>query len=87
MPDNEPTEQWNLTDFLTSMGMSKEEAEAWIKARKKGRSFKTGPSDAIGEQLDKILERNMKVIYTVDTILAKNVLANSYSASSMNRFV
>jgi hypothetical protein len=87
MVDHEPTEQWNLTDFLTSMGMSKEEAEAWIKARKKGRSFKTGPSDLIGEELDKILERNTKVIYTVDTILASNVLANSYSTSSMKRFI
>lgn len=87
MADHKPVEQWDLTQFFISMGMSKEEAEAWVKARKKGRSFKTDSSDAVGEHLDRILERNNKVIYAVDTILTNNILANSYLASSMRRFL
>jgi hypothetical protein len=63
------------------MGMSKKEAEAWIKARRKGQSFKADSSDALGDHLDrilkrnsKILERNNKVISTVDTLLTNNIL-------------
>src|SRR5208337_1280922 len=63
------------------MGMSKTEAEAWVKARRKGQSFKADSSDALGDHLDRILkrnservERNNRVICTVDTLLTNNIL-------------
>ena len=87
MAGQKPTQEWDLTQFLVSMGMSKEEAETWVKARRKGRSFKADSSDAIGEHLDRILERNNKVIYATDSLLANNILTNSYLASSMRRFL
>jgi len=75
------TNDWHLTGYLTSMGMSKNEAEAWIEARRKGQSFKANSSDALGDHLDRILsrnskrvERNNRVICTVDTLLTNNIL-------------
>ena len=85
--DQKPGERWDLAEFLTSLGMSEEEAKAWIEARKKGRSLKKESSDTFGERLDKILERNKDVIYTVDTILHKTILTNSYSAHSTQRII
>jgi hypothetical protein len=51
-------DQWNLTKYLTSLGMSKEEAEAWIKARTSGASFRADYSDGVGSHLDKVWDRN-----------------------------
>ena len=80
-------ERWNLNEFLTSIGMSDNEAEAWIEARKKGRPLKREDSDAIGERLDNILQRNSKVIYAVDKILNNDILINSYLNHSMRRLI
>ncbi len=75
------TDRWHLTDYLMSMGMSKKEAEAWVEARRKGESFKSDSTDPLGEHLDRILtrnsrivERNNRVICTVDTLLTNNIL-------------
>jgi hypothetical protein len=52
--------QWDLTNYLISLGMSKEEAEAWIKARRKGDTFKADYSDGIGGHLDKMWRRSLE---------------------------
>jgi hypothetical protein len=51
--------QWDLTNYLISLGMSKEEAEAWIKARGKGDPFKADYSDGLGGHLDKVWDRSL----------------------------
>jgi len=72
---------------LKSMGMSEADAEAWMKARKKGRSFMMDRNDKLGEHLDRILERNAKTIYAVDTILYNTILSNSFMATSRQRII
>jgi hypothetical protein len=42
------------------MGMSKKEAEAWVKARRKGQSFKADSPDGVGDHLDNVWKRNMQ---------------------------
>ena len=58
MKDSSLTDHWHLTDHLTSMGMSKKEAEAWIEARRKGQSFKANSSDGVRDHLDNVWKRN-----------------------------
>ncbi len=72
---------------LKSMGMPEVDVEAWMKARKQGRSFMVDSNDKLGEHLDRILERNAKTIYTVDTILYTTILSNSFMATSRQRFI
>ena len=57
------SEHWDTARFLVSIGMSEEEANEWVKARKKGRPLMEDPSDELGKHLDLILERYMKNIY------------------------
>ena len=49
------TEEYSDGDtvrYLKSIGYSQEEAEAWLKARKQGKSFMAGPHDPVGHRLD-----------------------------------
>jgi predicted transcriptional regulator len=62
------TEQWDMERFLVSIGMSEEEARDWVKARKKGRPFKSDSTDELGKHLDIILERYMKNLYVDKTV-------------------
>ncbi|MGA3109119.1 MAG: hypothetical protein ABSD99_06635 [Candidatus Bathyarchaeia archaeon] len=55
MKDSRFANDWHLIGYLTSMGMSKKEAEAWVEARRKGQSFKADSTDALGDHLDRIL--------------------------------
>ena len=57
------SEGWDTARFLVSIGMSEEEANEWVKARKSGRPLTEDPSDELGKHLDMILERYMKNIY------------------------
>ncbi len=57
------SENWDTARFLVSIGMSEQEANEWVKARKKGRPLMEDPSDELGKHLDLILERYMKNIY------------------------
>jgi predicted transcriptional regulator len=57
------SEHWDTAQFLVSIGMSEEEANEWVKARKKGRPLMQDPSDELGKHLDLMLERYMKNIY------------------------
>lgn len=54
------TNHWHLTDYLMSLGMNRNDAMTWIRARQEGRSFKTGASDALGSHLDKVWKREMR---------------------------
>jgi|SRR5208282_2384563 len=58
--EQELDNQWDLTNYLTSLGMSKEEAEAWVKARRKGDTFKADYSDGVGSHLDKVWRRSLE---------------------------
>jgi hypothetical protein len=57
----EDTERWDLTRHLSELGMSREEAEGWVKARQAGQPFKADWSDGIGHQLDKVWKRNVHI--------------------------
>jgi hypothetical protein len=46
-----------LTDYLISLGMSRDDTSAWVRARWQGRSFKIDASDAMGDHLDKVWNR------------------------------
>jgi len=61
------SEHWDTARFLVSIGMSEEEANEWVKARKKGRPLMQDPSDELGKHLDLMLERYMKNIYVDKT--------------------
>lgn len=54
------TDRWHLTDYLITLGMSRDDARAWVKARRKGESFKTNPSDTVGNHLDRIWKRKIQ---------------------------
>ena len=60
MADQNSINKWDLTGYLTSIGMSREEAEAWVKARGDGRSFRANVSDGFGDVLDDVWEGNMQ---------------------------
>lgn len=60
MKNSNDTNQWHLTDYLISLGMSRDDARAWIRARREGRSFKANPSDTTGVHLDRIWKRKME---------------------------
>jgi len=40
--------------YLMSVGMRQKDAEAWIKARKEGKSFMSGPHDGVGRRMDNL---------------------------------
>jgi len=61
------TEHWDTARFLMSIGMTEEEANEWVKARKKGRPFMNDSTDELGKHLDLILERYMKNLYVDKT--------------------
>ena len=82
-----PAQPVDARQFLKSMGMSDLDIEAWRKARKRGLSFKMDHDDKLGEHLDRLLERNAKTIYTVDTILYNTMISNSFMAASKQRFI
>jgi len=54
------TKKWHLTDYLTSIGMRQDDAVAWVRARRQGRSFKVDASDAAGDHLDNVWKRNIQ---------------------------
>ncbi len=54
------TTKWHLTDHLTSIGMTRDDAVAWVRARRQGRSFKVDASDAGGNHLDNVWKRNIQ---------------------------
>ena len=60
MADNSPAEQWEVIRHLHSLGMSQQEAEAWVKARQAGQPFKLDWSDGVGHQLDRVWKRNIE---------------------------
>jgi hypothetical protein len=41
-----------------SIGMSQDDAMAWVRARRQGRAFKTDSSDGVGDHLDNVWKRN-----------------------------
>jgi hypothetical protein len=61
MADQNSNAKWDLTSYLTSLGMSQEKAEAWIKARVDARSFKTNESDEVGSIQDDVWKLNMRI--------------------------
>jgi len=50
--------EWDLRKYLVSLGLSRNEAEAWIAARRENRSLKDGGSDVLGEHLDRVWRRS-----------------------------
>jgi hypothetical protein len=56
--EQDRVDHWNLTKYLASIGMGKEEAEAWTGARTRGTPFKADDSDGLGNHLDKIWDRS-----------------------------
>jgi len=71
------SENWDMARFLVSMGMSEEEANKWVKARKKGQPLMEDSSDELGKHLDLILERYVKNLY-VDKSVWDDAIMRSY---------
>jgi hypothetical protein len=51
------SKEWDLTGYLVSLGLSRNEAVAWARAREEDRPFKADWSDGVGHHLDKIWSR------------------------------
>jgi len=61
MAKQESIANWDLIHYLFSIGMTREETAAWLKAREDARSFRTNESDRLGAVLDQVWRGNSQI--------------------------
>lgn len=75
-----------MARFLVSIGMSEEEANEWVKARKKGRPITNDPTDELGKHLDLLLERHVKNLY-IDKAVWDDAIVRSHIEALKQRLM
>ncbi len=60
MEDESAAKQWDMTHHFNKLGLSQQETEAWVSARRADQPFQFDWSDGVGHHLDKIWGRSMR---------------------------